>query len=158
MHETEGLERGRTPKDRNMHERIMSLCTYQTYAVDFHGLLRELVRDGKEIPGNLDRVLERKRHVIRHAAHQPLTDTKLPGLGSEPLLSNADLHFLRFAAFEICGHRFGKLRLNLCYPCSADMCVVHSIPDVDEGVVDDFEHVDHEFESNGNWSVGRDFV
>jgi hypothetical protein len=33
------------------------------------------------------------------------------------------------------------------------MRVVHSIPEVDECIVDDLEHVDHEFQSNGNGSI-----
>ena len=44
--------------------------------------------------------------------------------------------------------------MHLYDPCSACMHVVHSIPEVDESVVNDLEHVDHEFESNGDRSIG----
>jgi hypothetical protein len=38
------------------------------------------------------------------------------------------------------------------------MCVVHPIPEVDECVVYDLEHVDHKLQSNGNGSIRGYFV
>jgi hypothetical protein len=38
------------------------------------------------------------------------------------------------------------------------MRVVRSIPEVDESIVNDLEHIDHDFESSGNGSIGRCLV
>ena len=49
--------------------------TYQTHAVHFHCMLRELMCHGQKITGDLDGVFERQSVVGCHAADQALAHT-----------------------------------------------------------------------------------